>query len=94
MGPRARERDYKEWLAAKSLAEHLWHEGADHERIRGTFTSREPTESWDEMPIAVDGEPVVFRSLSAGASWIAVGHVADVLVALEGGWLGDRKSVV
>ena len=22
-----RERDYKEWLAAKSLAEHLWHEG-------------------------------------------------------------------
>ncbi len=69
--------------AAHDLAHYLWHEGG-HDVIRPAFTSDDPTGTWSEMVLPVDGEPVMFRSLAAGAFWVALGRVgADLLVTVQ-----------
>jgi hypothetical protein len=73
----------QEATAAQGLAQHLWLEGGDHDAVRPTFTSPDPTESWGDLALMVDGQRRAFRFLAAGSSWVALGRVGDRLVAVE-----------
>jgi hypothetical protein len=81
---RVGEKDLQEGFAAKGLAQHLWHEGVDHEALRPAFTSADPTATWAALTLPVDGEPTAFRLLGAGGSWVALGRVDRRLVAIQG----------
>jgi hypothetical protein len=74
--------------AAQELAEVLWHEGADHSVVRGAFTS-DPTGSWSELTLPVNGEGTSFRRLAAGPWWVALGRVQDVYVAVKARGVDD-----
>jgi hypothetical protein len=69
--------------AAHALAEYLWEEGAPHELVRPTFTSEDPTASWSELVLSVDGHPTPFRSLAAGPFWVALAHIGTTLITAE-----------
>jgi hypothetical protein len=69
-------------FAARRLAQQLWHRGADHELVRSTFLSAEPTAAWDNTLLSVGTRPVPFRSLMAEPWWVALAHVNDQLVAV------------
>lgn len=73
----------KEAMAAQELAQHLWREGGDHDAVRPAFTSPDPTASWADLALPVDGRPTAFRFLATGASWVALGRVGDCLVAIQ-----------
>jgi len=83
--------------AAQELAEYLWEEGsAPHDLVRPTFTSEDPTASWAEVTLSVDGRPAVFRSLAAGSFWVALGHIEESLISIEARHLapGDARLAV
>lgn len=70
--------------AAKTLAQHLWHETSQPtDGLRATFTEANPVASWDPLTLRVEGAPVTFRSLRAGAHWVALGSLGDLMVALH-----------
>jgi hypothetical protein len=69
--------------AAQGLAEYLWEEGAPHELVRPTFNSEDPTASWSELLVSVDGQPTVFRSLAAGPFWVALAEIGNSLITIE-----------
>jgi hypothetical protein len=69
--------------AAQGLAEYLWQEGAPHELVRPTFNSEDPTASWSELLVSVDGQPTVFRSLAAGPFWVALAEIGNSLITIE-----------
>jgi hypothetical protein len=70
--------------AAHGLAEYLWQEGAaPHDRVRSAFTSEDPTASWSEVALSVDGEAVAFRVLAEGSFWVALTRTAEYLITVE-----------
>ncbi len=71
------------YLRARGLAGRLWSHGAKHEVVRPTFNREDPTGTWEEAEIEVDGESVPFRMLAAGAWWVALGEVGSVVVSLR-----------
>jgi hypothetical protein len=73
----------QETTAAQTLAQHLWLEGGDHDAVRPTFSSPDPTASWGELTLTVDGRRSAFRFLTGGSSWVALGRVGDGIVAVE-----------
>ena len=70
--------------AAQGLARHLWDEGgAPHGLVRPTWTSDDPTETWNTLELAIDGAPMTFRTLGSGALWVALARIGNKLVAIE-----------
>lgn len=68
---------------AEMLAHEMWQQGLDHESVRRTYASSDPTEGWDEVTITSGGKPVVFRTMSAPPWWVGLGEVGDAVVALR-----------
>ncbi len=69
---------------AHELAEYLWQEGgADHDLVRTAFTSEDPTATWTDLSLPVDGRSLTFRSLAAGSFWVALGRVGECLISVE-----------
>ena len=75
-------RGHDERQVARTLAQHLWRDGAEHELVRRAFTDADPTASWTPLVLDVDGRRVTMRSLSAAATWVAFGPVGGTLVAV------------
>lgn len=70
--------------AARQLAEYLWHEAAaPHELVRPSFTADDPTASWSELVIPVDGLPLAFRSLAEGSFWVGLARTGGALITVE-----------
>ncbi len=79
--------------AAHELAEYMWQEGgAPHDLVRPTFTSEDPTASWSELALSVDGHPVPFRSLAAGSFWVALARIGASLITIEARHLGPDDT--
>jgi hypothetical protein len=70
--------------AALGLAGYLWHDGgAEHHLVRPAFTSDDPTGTWPELTLPVDGQGTAFRSLAHGPFWVALGRTGQCLVTVE-----------
>jgi hypothetical protein len=70
--------------AAQGLAESLWRDGgAPHDLVRSAFTSEDPTASWPELVLSLDGNPATFRSLAEGSFWVALARTEECLITVE-----------
>jgi hypothetical protein len=71
-------------MTAQQLAQHLFRESGEYsDEIRESFRSADPTGSWQEMTLDLDGHPTSFRSLTAGSSWVALRQGSGGLVAIR-----------
>lgn len=69
--------------AAQSLADRLWHEGAEHSpALRAPFSDGDPTAGWSSLPLIINGRPVPFRSLAADHTWGALGETESAIITL------------
>ncbi len=69
--------------AAQSLADTLWHEGAEHSpALRAPFSDGDPTAGWSSLSLIIDDGPVLFRSLAADNTWVALGETDSAIITL------------
>jgi hypothetical protein len=68
---------------AQTLAQHLWHEGADYsDALRATFAANS-VDQWDVCPILVAENEVEFRCLTWRNLWVALGVVDGLVLGVE-----------
>jgi len=70
--------------AAQRLARVLFHHTDVYtSHIADAFQPGDPTSSWDEVPLDLDGQSTVFRLLASGDWWVAVGNGPGCLISIE-----------
>ena len=67
---------------ARQLAQQIWQHGCDYADVRPTFQDQEPTQSWNDISILVEGELISFRSLAARPWWVAIARIDEMVVSI------------
>jgi hypothetical protein len=67
---------------ARHIAMTLWHSGAEHDAVRGSFSRAEATASWVRSALPVEGHSAPCRILPTGAWWGALVEVSDGIVSV------------
>jgi hypothetical protein len=76
------------FVIARELVQHLWHETGDlPDHVRAEVFpyedpeafGKDPTASWAEATLPVDGAPIPFRVLERPVMWLGLGQIAEEL---------------
>lgn len=71
-------------LDAQQLAFGLFHEAHEHlMQIRDTFRASDPTASWEPRSFDLGGTNTLFRTISSGKCWVALGDGPECLISIE-----------
>jgi hypothetical protein len=90
------------FMLAKQQVDHLWRAtGVLRDDVRQTVFARnqrvvnDPTESWEKVPLIVDGEEIEFATLREGAHWVAQAIIGATVVAINARqWAVDATGLV